>query len=122
MGTNSVIIATNAIILIQEFLEKLQNAGFLVSIATDNNELKTKIKLFYPRYVFLEHCFHGSGTDEFIYDIMRINRNIHIVMWASADKNPHSAARFILAEAENFFSLRYSTENMRIFYLLLKIL
>lgn len=112
MRDNSVIVATNAIILIQGLLEKLQKAGFLVYIATDDNELETKIKTHYPRFVFLEHCFHGSGTDEFIHDIMRINSNIRIVMWASSDIKPLAAARFIHAGAESFFSLRDSIENI----------
>jgi len=117
MRSNSVIVATNAIFLIQGLIKKLINADFQVFTAVNDNELKTKIKSYNPCFIFLEHCFHGNGTDEFIRDIMSINRNIHIVMWASVDIKPLFAARFIHAGAESFLSLRDNEENIeRIIY------
>jgi len=112
MRNKSVIVATNAIFLIQGLIKKLINADFQVFTAVNDNELKTKIKSHNPCFIFLEHCFHENGTDEFIRDIVSINRNIHIVMWASVDIKPLFAARFIHAGAESFLSLRDSEENI----------
>ena len=112
MRNKSVIAATNAIFLIQGLIKKLINADFQVFTAVNDNELKAKIKSYNPCFIFLEHCFHGNGTDEFIRDIVSINRNIHIVMWASVDIKPLFAARFIHAGAESFLSLRDSEENI----------
>jgi len=112
MRGNSVIVATNAIFLIQGLIKKLINADFQVFTAVNDNELKAKIKFYNPCFIFLEHCFHENGTDEFIRDIVSINRNIHIVMWASVDIKPLLAARFIHAGAESFLSLRDSEESI----------
>jgi len=112
MRNNSVIVATNAIFLIQGLIEILKNAYFQVFTAVNDNELKTKIKTYNPCFIFLEHCFHENGTDEFIRDIVSVNRNIHIVMWTSVDIKPLAAARFIHAGAESFISLRDSEENI----------
>jgi len=110
--TNSVIIASNAFFLADALRDMLRDADFKVFSAFNDNELAVKIKTVFPRYVFLEHCFHGCGTDIFIQKTVKLYRNIHIVVWTASDMKPPAAARFILAGAESFFSLRDTYQNI----------
>ena len=106
MRNNSVIIATNALFLADMLREKLRDAAFQVFIAATDNDLAMKIKAVFPRFIFLEHCFHGHGTDSFIQRMVKRNRDIRIAVWAASEVKPLAAARFIAAGAESFFSLR----------------
>ena len=106
MRNNSVIIATNAGFLADILREKLRDADFSVFIAGTDIDLAAKIKAVYPRFIFLEHCFHGHGTDAYIQRIVKQNRDMRIVVWAASEVKPFAAARFIAAGAESFFSLR----------------
>jgi len=112
VGINSVIIATNASFLADTLREKLRDASFKVYIATNDEELTEKIKAVFPRYIFVENCFHGFGTDVFIQKIVKRNRNVHIAVWAASEVKPVTAARFIVAGAESFFSLRDTYQNI----------
>ena len=106
MRNNSVIIATNAVFFADILREKLRDAAFNVFIASTDNELAEKIKAVFPRFIFLEHCFHGHGTDAFIQRMTSRNRDMRIAVWAVSEVKPLAAARFISAGAESFFSLR----------------
>ena len=112
MRGNSVIIATNASFLAGVLREKLRDACFQVFTAADENDLTEKIRAAFPRFVFLEHCFHGYGTDVFIQRMARRNRGVRVVVWAASEVKPLAAARFILAGAESFFSLRDTDQNI----------
>jgi DNA-binding NarL/FixJ family response regulator len=110
--TDSVIIASNAFFLADALREKLYEASFKVFTASDEIELANKISSVYPRFIFLENCFHGYGTDAFIHQFVQHNRNIRIVVWTASEIKPHTAARFIIAGAESFFSLRDTYKNI----------
>ena len=112
MKNNSVIIATNADFFAGVLREKLHDAGLQVFIAATDTDLTTKIKAVFPRFIFLENCFHGYGTDSFIQRIVQHNRNVRIVVWAVSEVKPLAAARFIAAGAESFFSLRDTDNNI----------
>jgi two-component system nitrate/nitrite response regulator NarL len=109
---NSVIIATNASILADLLGVKLRDNGLRVFTASTDAELTDKIKTVYPRFVFIENCFHGNGTDVFIQKITRQNRNLNIAVWAACELKPSVAARYIVAGAESFFSLRDTDKNI----------
>jgi DNA-binding NarL/FixJ family response regulator len=112
MRNNSVIIATNACFLADTLREKLRDASFQVFTAATDHELADKIKAVFPRLIFLEHCFHGYGTDVYIQRVVQKNRNIRIAVWAASEVKPLAAARFIAAGAESFFSLRDTNQNI----------
>ena len=109
---NSVIIASNAGFLINSLREILSNACFQVYIVTSEIELKDKIKTIYPRYIFLENCFCGFGTDIFIQKITKHDSSIRIAVWTVSEIKPFIAARYIVAGAESFFSLRDTCRNI----------
>ena len=106
MGNNSVIIATNAGLLADVLREKLRDADLQVFVAGTDDDLAAKIRAVFPRLVFLEHCFHGHGTDTFIQRMARRNKGVRIAVWAAVEVKPVTAARYIAAGAESFFSLR----------------
>ena len=106
MRSNSVIIATNAEFLALVLREKLRDAGLQVFVADTDDGLATKIKAVFPRLLFIEHCFHGYSTDVFVQRMVKHNRSMRIVIWAASEVKPLTAARFIAAGAESFFSLR----------------
>ena len=112
MGNNSVIIATNARFLADILLEKLRDVDFHAFVAASENDLSAKIKTVFPRFIFLEHCFHGYGTDVFIQRMVRLYRDVRFVVWAVSEVKPLAAARYILAGAESFFSLRDTDSNI----------
>ena len=112
MRNNSVIIATNALFFAGLLGEKLRDAAFQVYIAATDNDLTAKIKAVFPRFLFLENCFHGHGTDAFIQRIVRHNRGLRVAVWAVSEVKPITAARYIAAGAESFFSLRDTEGNI----------
>jgi len=107
---NSVIIASNADFLADSLREILKDISFQVFIAATDNELANKIKDVYPRYIFLEHCFHSYGTDIFIKQIAK--RNLRIVVWTASEIKPLAATRYIAAGADSFFTLRDTYKNI----------
>jgi len=112
MNNSSVVIATNASFIADALREKLRDAFYKVYIAANDEEFAAKLKAVYPRFIFVENCFHGLGTDVFIQRIIKHNRNIHIVVWTATEVKPVIAARFIVAGAESFFSLRDNYKNI----------
>ena len=109
---NSAVIATTAEFLADMLREKLHDVNFKVSVASNDKDLYSKINMTFPRLIFIEHCFHGHDTDDYIYKIMRFNQNLHIVIWAVCELNPVATARFIHAGAESYISFRDSVENI----------
>jgi len=109
---NSVVIATTAGFLADILREKLHDVDFKVFVAGNDKDLYSKINTTFPRLIFIEHCFHGHNTDDYVYKIMRFNQNLHIIIWTVYELNPVAAARFIHAGAESFISLRDSVENI----------
>jgi DNA-binding NarL/FixJ family response regulator len=107
MNNNSVIIATNAEFLADILRDTLGDFEVRPILTVHNeNELLTGIKNRYPRFVFLENCFRGPGTEEFILRMVKRNGNMRIVVWSAMAVKPVIAARYILAGAESYFSLR----------------
>jgi DNA-binding NarL/FixJ family response regulator len=113
MKYNSVIIASNADFLADVLRDRLRdcNTGPVLT-AHNENELLTGIKNRCPRFVFLENCFRGQGTEEFILRMVKQNDDVRIAVWSSAAVKPVIAARFIFAGAESYFSLRDTDENI----------
>jgi DNA-binding NarL/FixJ family response regulator len=113
MRNNGVIIATGAEFLAAILREVLRDLDvWPVLTARNENELLAGIKTRYPRFVFLENCFRGQGTEEFISRTARRNGDIHIAVWSAVAVNPVIAARYILAGAESYFSLRDREEKI----------
>jgi hypothetical protein len=88
MRNNSVIIATNADFLADILRDTLRDFGVgAVLLARDENELMTRMKTN-PRCVFLEHCFRGPGTEEFIQRMVKRNRDMRIAVWSASVIKP----------------------------------
>jgi len=109
---NSVIIASTAGLLIETLGEKLRDINYRVYVVNNKNELYNKINNTFPRLIFIENCFYGHDTDNYIHNIIKFNQNLHIVIWTVSEMKPDIAARFIHAGAESFFSLRDTGENI----------
>jgi DNA-binding NarL/FixJ family response regulator len=106
MRCNSVIIATTAGFLADILRDTLHDFDVRPVLSVHNeNELLAGIKN-YPRFVFLENCFRGQGTEEFILRLVKRDRDMRIVVWSAMAVKPVIAARYILAGAESYFSLR----------------
>jgi DNA-binding NarL/FixJ family response regulator len=80
--------------------------------ARDETELLGRIKNSYPRLVFLEDCFRGQGTEEFILRTVKRNPDLRVAVWSAQAVRPLIAARFILAGADSYFSLRDTDGNI----------
>ncbi|MDR2786168.1 MAG: LuxR C-terminal-related transcriptional regulator [Treponema sp.] len=107
MRYNSAIIATNADFLADILRDTLRDYDVKpVLVMRNENELLAGIKNGCPRFVFLENCFRGQGTEEFILRLVKRNRDVRIVVWSAMAVKPVIAARYILAGAESYFSLR----------------
>ena len=109
---NSVVIATNAEFFASVLREKLRDAGLQVFVAGNDNDLLTRVKAVNPRFIFIEHCFLGHGTDALIQRMVKYDHIIKIAVWAVSEVRPAAAARYISAGAESFFSLRDTDENI----------
>jgi DNA-binding CsgD family transcriptional regulator len=112
MRNNGVIIATNAEFLAGILREKFMAIGLQVFIAASDNDLTEKINSGYSKFIFIEHCFHGYGTDVFIHRMVKRTRNMRVVVWAACEVKPVVAARYIEAGAESFLSLRDTESNI----------
>jgi len=112
MINNSVVIASTAGFLVDILSEKLHDVNFRVYIADNDKDLFLRINNYFPRFIFIEQCFLNDVTDEYIYKIKRTNENLRIVIWTASDITLFSAARFINAGAESFFSLREKSEKV----------
>jgi DNA-binding NarL/FixJ family response regulator len=107
MRYNSVIIATNAEFLADILRDTLKDFDVRqVLTAHNESELLAGIKNKRPRFVFLENCFRGQGTEELILRLVKRDRDVRIVVWSAMAVKPVIAARYILAGAESYFSLR----------------
>jgi DNA-binding NarL/FixJ family response regulator len=114
MKSNNIIIATPANSLAILLREKLAGVNRReIRVVNTGEELLKSIQASFPRLVFLEHCFDRNTTDEFIARITGKYRDLRIVVWAASNVPPSAAARFILAGAEGFISLRKSEREIR---------
>jgi len=109
---NSVVIASTAGFLVDVLSEKLHDVNFRVYAASNDKDLFSRINNYFPRFIFIEQCFCNNVTDEYVHKIKRTNQNLRIVIWTASDFTPFSAARFINAGAESFFSLRETGDNI----------
>jgi DNA-binding NarL/FixJ family response regulator len=113
MRYNGVVIATSAEFLADILRDILRDCGIIpVLTAHNEHELQTGIKSSYPRFVLLENCFRGLGTEEFILRMVKWNRDVRIAVWSAMAVKPVLAARYILAGAESYFSLRDTEGNI----------
>ena len=106
MWNNSVIIASDAGSLASMLQEKLRDVDFTVFIVATQDDLTLKMKSVYPRFLFIEHCFNGIGTDDYIQKMVHRDKNLRIVVWTVTEVSPVVASRFITAGAESYFSFR----------------
>jgi DNA-binding NarL/FixJ family response regulator len=113
MRYNSVIIATNADFLADILRDILRDFDVRpVLIVRTENELLAGMKNNNPRFVFLENCFRGQGTEEFIQRLAKRDRDVRVVVWSAMSVKPVIAARYILAGAESYFSLRDTDKSI----------
>jgi DNA-binding NarL/FixJ family response regulator len=113
LGFGGIIIGSTSIFLAGVLRERMA-VLFRRSITRADTEdvLLTYIQTSYPRLVFLEHCLKGQATDECIARLVKRHPGLHIAVWAAAHVAPSAAARFILAGAESFLSLRDDEEKI----------
>jgi DNA-binding NarL/FixJ family response regulator len=112
MRGNCAVVASNAGGLAAVLRDKLRDIDFQVFIAGNDTDLAVRMTSAFPRFLFIEHCFHGYGTAEFIQQTARRYRDVRIAVWAACEVRPMTAARYIQAGAESFFSLRDSEQNI----------
>jgi DNA-binding NarL/FixJ family response regulator len=113
MRNNGVIIATGSGFLAEILRDRLRDFEVRpVITACDENELLVGIKKRYPGIVFLEHCFRGSGTEEYIMRLVKRERDLRIAVWSAIAVKAVIAARYIAAGAESYFSLRDREEKI----------
>ena len=113
MRNRTVIIATTACFLTAMIIAELVKNGLRVLVADNDSDLEEKIKSTYPKFVFMESCFHEHGTDVYIHKLAKHNRYLRIVVWTTFELKPRSAARFIEAGADSFLSLRDAEGNVK---------
>jgi DNA-binding NarL/FixJ family response regulator len=107
MRTNCIIIATNSDFLAEVLRDTLRDLdGSPAVTVRDENGLTERIQKSFPRLVLLENCFRWHGTEELVLRLVTWNRDLRIAVWSSMAVQPVIAARFILAGAESYFSLR----------------
>jgi DNA-binding NarL/FixJ family response regulator len=113
MRYNGVIIATNADFLADMLRDIVRDFDMGPVLAVRNEtELLAGMKNNYPRIVFLENCFRGQGTEEFIQRLVKQNRDMRVVVWSAMAVKPVIAALYILAGAESYFSLRDTDKSI----------
>jgi DNA-binding NarL/FixJ family response regulator len=113
MRNNSAIIATTADFLASILRDKLITMGIqLIDIALSDNDLANKIERVKYRLVFMENCFHGHGTEEYVLRLTKHTRGLRIIIWSAAALSPIIAYRFIIAGADSYFSLRDTKDNL----------
>jgi DNA-binding NarL/FixJ family response regulator len=81
-------------------------------VACNENELLARIKNGFPRLVLLENCFRGPATEEYVQKLTGHHRDLRVAVWSTQAVKPVIAARFILAGAESYFSLRDIGEDI----------
>jgi DNA-binding NarL/FixJ family response regulator len=114
LGFGGIIIGSTSIFLAGVLQERMAELFRRSITRADNDDvLLTYIQTSYPRLVFLEHCLKGQATDEFIARLVKRHPDLHIAVWAAAHVAPLAAARFILAGAESFLSLRDDEEKIQ---------
>ena len=67
MLNNSVVIASTAGFLADMLSEKLSEINYKVYVAGNDKELFIRINNYFPRLIFIEHCFCNNITDEYVH-------------------------------------------------------
>jgi DNA-binding NarL/FixJ family response regulator len=113
MRNNSIVIATNADFLAEVLRDTLRDldVGPIV-VARDENELMGRTKNSFPWLALVEDCFRGPATEEYVQKLAGRYRDLRIAVWSAQEVKPVTAARFILAGAESYFSLREAGEDI----------
>jgi DNA-binding NarL/FixJ family response regulator len=107
MNNRGVIIASSADCLAAVLRDTLKNLDVHpVAVAPDDQTLAERVKVSYPCFVLLESCFREQATEEYVVRLARRYRDLRIIVWSASAVKPVMAARYILAGAESFFSLR----------------
>ena len=112
MISNSVIIASTAVYLINTLKEKIKDFDYRIFTANTEGELKIKIKTLNPRMIFIENCFCKNETGEFINWLADRNNNLRIIVFSFNDTSALASARLMNAGADSYFSLRETEENI----------
>jgi DNA-binding NarL/FixJ family response regulator len=113
MRGDSVVIATNADFLAETLGDILRDLDVRPAVAHDENGLLGRIEKGRPRIVFLEDCFRGEVTEEYVQRLTRRYREVRVVVWSAAAVRAARAARYIYAGADSCFSLRDRDERIR---------
>jgi DNA-binding NarL/FixJ family response regulator len=111
MRNHGIIIATGAGFLAETLRDKLREFG-TGPVVTARNEHELRAGIGYSRIVFLEHCFRGAGTEEYLARLAPRAGGLRIAVWSAAAVKPVIAARYMLAGAESYFSLREGEEKI----------
>jgi DNA-binding NarL/FixJ family response regulator len=111
---NNIIIATKAFMLAHLLRDNLTGVDSReVVIINNEDDLLKQLNFSSPQLVLLEHCFDSHTIDEFIAWITKKYRRLRIAVWTAAEVHPAVAARYILAGAESFISLRHEDKEIR---------
>jgi DNA-binding NarL/FixJ family response regulator len=104
-------IATDSSFLAETLRNLLPAHSRAANVYTCEPELLTHIAKEAPRIIFMENTFEGFGTEDCIYRLARQYRGLRIAVWAAGLVMPRAAARFIIAGADSFISLRDTGEE-----------
>ena len=113
MRSRAVVIATNAYFLAGILMRIIIDSGLQVFVVDNDDDLAEKMESAYPKFVFVESCFHGNGTDVYVHKLAKRNRYLRVVVWTAFELKPRFAARFIEAGADSFISLRDTDRNVK---------
>lgn len=113
MRNRAAVIATNAKFLAGVLMQIIIDSGLKVCVVNNDDDLAEKLKSEYPKFVFVESCFHGNGTDVYVHKLAKHNRYLRVVVWTAYELKPRFAARFIEAGADSFISLRDTDRNVK---------
>jgi DNA-binding NarL/FixJ family response regulator len=113
MNNRGVIIASGAGCLAAVLRDTLQILDVRpVVVAPDDQTLTERITSGSPRLVLLENCFREEATEEYVLRLAKRYRDLRIAVWSASAVKPVIAARYVLAGAESFFSLREKDVNI----------
>jgi DNA-binding NarL/FixJ family response regulator len=108
----TIIIATNAGFLGTILQDKLREIGLQSIVAASDNDLMSAMEKTRSRLIFMENCFHGQGTEEYVLRVMKHGHGLRMVIWSAYTLAPIIACRFLSAGANSFFTLRESKETI----------
>jgi DNA-binding NarL/FixJ family response regulator len=113
MRNRTVIIATNAYFIAGVLMQMIIDNGLQAFVVDNDDDLEEKLKSTYPKFIFIENCFHGNGTDAYVHKLAKHNRYLRVVVWTACEVKPRFAVRFIEAGADSYLSLRDTDRNVK---------